>query len=90
MRGEVERLELKRGQEIITAALVFRSADAFRRADHLDIAWGEHLHNALVEAEVAYRILNLSVLYILDTVARQSCQRERAQVGRSDIKEAAD
>src|SRR4030095_1268028 len=65
------------------------AADTFRRADHLYVAGCEQFQNALVEAEVANRILNLSVLDQPDTVARQSGEQLRSRINAADVPEPA-
>jgi hypothetical protein len=70
LRGEVKLLHLQRRDQGGTPALTFRAADAFRFANHVDVAGSEQLHDALVEAEVLYRILNFAVLDIPDIPSR--------------------
>src|SRR6266849_1869972 len=70
-------------------ALRFGAADAFRRSNHLDVSRSKQFQEALVEAEVANRILDSSVLDEPDPVARQTGEQRAPWIDAADIPEAA-
>src|ERR1043165_539133 len=85
----MELLHFDGGRQGGTAALALGTADAFRRADPLDVSGGEQFQNALVETEVADWILNLSVLDEPHAIARQSGEQRRPRINTADVPEAA-
>ena len=70
-------------------ALGFGTADALGRSEQLDVSGGEQGQDALVEAEVSNRILNLSLLDEPNTVPRQPGQQSCPRIDAANVPETA-
>jgi hypothetical protein len=68
----VEGFDFERRHQDGATTLAFGTADPFRLANQVDISWRQQLEQALVEAEIAHRILNLSILDEPQTIASQT------------------
>ena len=79
LRAERKRFEFERGK---------KSAHADGLADHLNISGCEHLHHALIKAEVAHGVFDLSILHEPHTIARESGEQLGAWINHADVPKA--
>src|SRR5207244_418436 len=87
LRREMELFHFQRRRQRSASALRFRAADPLGRSNHLDVSGGQQFQNALVEAEVSNRILNLSLLDEPNTVPRQPGQQSCPRIDAANIPE---
>src|SRR6516225_7751118 len=77
------------GCERSAAALGFGTADAFGLADHLHVSRCKQPQHALVETEIADRILNLALFDVPKTVTRQAGEQRGSRINATDVPESA-
>src|SRR5213083_91233 len=89
LRCEMELFHFQGRRQRGASALRFRAADPLGCSNHLDVSGGEQFQNALVEAEVANRIPNLSLLDEPYTVPRQPGEQSCPRIDAANVPETA-
>src|SRR5438445_1250616 len=81
----MERFDHDRRSQRGASSLRFRAAPALGFPDHLHVASSKQFEDALVEAEVADRILNLSVFNVPKPVASEASEKSGAGIDPADV-----
>src|SRR5438552_10449711 len=80
LRSEMKLFDLQGRRQRSAAALRLGAAHALRRPDHIHVSGREQLQQALVEAEIADRVLDFPILDIPDAVTRQAGGQSGARI----------
>src|SRR6266542_184477 len=87
--GEMKLVNFQRRQERCVSTLTFRTANAFRWSNHVDVAWRQQLHDALVEAKVLYCMLDPSLFDVPNAVASQTGLQRCSGIDSANVPETA-